>query len=103
MNEAGHAPVCNLVKLVIHKWKQLAQPLGVLERGSASSQIGKARDSVLSPVSSLRPEPRTPLPEALIRFRIFLCFRLRRVGRGGGLLCGGGLLRGAALGSGSER
>jgi len=54
-------------------------------------------------VSDEGPEPRTPLPEALIRFRIFRCFRLRRVGRGGGRLCGGGLLRGAALGSGSER
>ncbi|MFB3111817.1 MAG: hypothetical protein ACE10G_07290, partial [Gemmatimonadales bacterium] len=48
------------MKLVIHEWKQLAQPLGVLERGSASSQIGKARDSVLSFAQA-----RTPNPEPL--------------------------------------
>ncbi len=29
---AGHAPVCNLVKLVIHERKQLAQSLGVVQR-----------------------------------------------------------------------
>jgi len=29
---AAHAPVCNLVKLVLHEWKQLAQALGVVQR-----------------------------------------------------------------------